>query len=135
LGDFTGDGLVGIADLAILQAHLGIPSGATRLMGDMDGDGDVDRTDAASFARQFGRSTIAGIPSPAAWPPSSPLAVVRRAAANGPRLVAARRALSARGVDRLLAEQADESELSATASQRHALRTPSHVVRRRLALQ
>jgi hypothetical protein len=64
-GDFDGDGLVGVADLGILQAHLGLSGGATSATGDMNGDGVVNRADAAAFAAQFGKSVAPG-PSPAA---------------------------------------------------------------------
>jgi hypothetical protein len=62
-GDFNQDGYVGIADLGILQSHLG-QSGATALQGDMNGDTLVNRTDAALFARVYGRSAFVDPPGP-----------------------------------------------------------------------
>ncbi|MEX2187890.1 MAG: lamin tail domain-containing protein [Pirellulales bacterium] len=113
-GDFNLDGLVGTADLAILQSHFGTASGATSLTGDMDGDGDVDRADAAAFARQFGRGSIATPPSPAA----AALAVVRRASDAPLRLLASRRGASSQRVgaavvDAALAELSHDPSLSA----------------------
>jgi hypothetical protein len=95
-GDFNGDGRVDLADLAILQIHLGAASGATPLTGDLTGDGAVTRADAAEFARLFGKST----PAPS---PPAPLAVVRRAASVAEPTARPRRPLAA-AADRALAE-------------------------------
>jgi hypothetical protein len=78
-GDFNGDGIVGLSDLAILQSNLGTASGATALTGDLTGDGAVNRADVARFASLFGSTTP--ISSPVASPSSSPAqsaAVVQR---------------------------------------------------------
>ena len=48
-GDLDGDGMVTLADPAILLAHYGIQNGATYEQGDIDGDGDVDLTDLADL--------------------------------------------------------------------------------------
>ena len=44
-GDFSGDGVVNSADLAIWVANVGILSGASAIQGDADLDGDVDQND------------------------------------------------------------------------------------------
>ena len=49
LEDLDGDGRVDLADLAILLAHYGTPSGAQRTDGDIDRDGDVDLSDLAAL--------------------------------------------------------------------------------------
>lgn len=103
LGDFNDDGLVGTADLAILQAHLGTATGATAAIGDMNGDGAVNRLDAAAFALRFGQGTqLPAGPSPVA----APSAVVRHKAvatdpASADRLVARRRAV-VRAIDQAM---------------------------------
>ncbi|MBI5863948.1 MAG: hypothetical protein HZB38_05480 [Planctomycetes bacterium] len=53
-GDLTGDGEVGIQDLAILLHNFGLVEGATPDDGDMDEDGDVDLPDLAYLLAQFG---------------------------------------------------------------------------------
>ncbi|MEX2093005.1 MAG: NosD domain-containing protein [Pirellulales bacterium] len=63
VGDFDQDGVVGQADLAILQGHMGA-SGATALDGDMNGDTLVNRTDARLFAQVYGRSALVDPPGP-----------------------------------------------------------------------
>jgi hypothetical protein len=63
VGDFNQDGVVGSADLGMLQAHLG-KTGATPLEGDMNGDTIVNRSDAALFAKVYGRSAFANPPEP-----------------------------------------------------------------------
>ncbi len=69
-GDFNNDGLVGVADLGILHAHLGTLGGATHAQGDINGDALVNRADAAAFALQFGKSSLLGV-SPAAPSPAA----------------------------------------------------------------
>ncbi len=49
-----------------MQRSLGTASGATRATGDFNGDGAVNRQDAAILARNFGRSLPALSPAPAA---------------------------------------------------------------------
>ncbi len=61
--DFSGDLAVGLLDLAILQQNLGA-TGATLAMGDLDGNGIVNRLDAVLFSWHYGRA--ASPPSPAA---------------------------------------------------------------------
>ncbi|MEX2186749.1 MAG: LamG-like jellyroll fold domain-containing protein [Pirellulales bacterium] len=68
VGDITGDGRVGTADLAVLQGHMGITSGATAAMGDLNGDGAVNRADVAIFARQYGLGAAVGSPAAVAAP-------------------------------------------------------------------
>lgn len=54
LGDLTGDGGVGLDDLAILLANYGTPSGADPSDGDIDMDGDVDLTDLSILLSVYG---------------------------------------------------------------------------------
>jgi hypothetical protein len=73
-GDFNGDARVDVFDLAILQANLGLASGATHAQGDMNRDGAVGSVDAALFAANLGDTySPPTVPSPA-----SPDAVVAR---------------------------------------------------------
>jgi hypothetical protein len=67
VGDFDGNLRVSATDLAYLQGRLAA-SGATRLTGDLSGDGTVDRTDVAQFVSRYGRHTTPPPPSPAAAP-------------------------------------------------------------------
>lgn len=53
-GDLNGDGVVDIADLAILLANFGAQDGVSAAEGDLDGDGDVDVTDLAMLLANFG---------------------------------------------------------------------------------
>ncbi|MEX2187019.1 MAG: lamin tail domain-containing protein, partial [Pirellulales bacterium] len=64
-GDFNSDLRVDLIDVAILQGHIGTASGATFAQGDANGDGAVDRADAAVLVRNFGRN-VAPPPSSAA---------------------------------------------------------------------
>jgi len=52
-GDFDGDGVIGLGDLAVLLANYGVsqPSG-----GDVDGDGDVDLEDLSTLLSLYGTS-------------------------------------------------------------------------------
>jgi hypothetical protein len=52
--DFNGDGVVDLADLAILESNIGITMGATPLQGDADRDGDVDGDDFLIWQRTLG---------------------------------------------------------------------------------
>jgi len=45
---------VNLLDLATLLTNFGTPTGATRAMGDFDGDGDVDLVDLATLLTNFG---------------------------------------------------------------------------------
>lgn len=72
-GDFNGDLRVSLIDLAILQANLGLASGATAASGDMNGDGMVNRSDVAQFSRSFGKSHAATASSAAASAPAASL--------------------------------------------------------------
>jgi hypothetical protein len=66
-GDANGDSRVDLADLALVQAHLGVLVGATPGMGDFNADGAVTRADVATLAQNFGISTSANAsPSAAA---------------------------------------------------------------------
>jgi hypothetical protein len=71
-GDVNGDSRVDLVDLAALQSHLGLTTGATSAQGDLNGDGAVNRFDAAILAANFGRSLVAA-------PLSSASAIVARA--------------------------------------------------------
>lgn len=53
IGDANVDGYVTLPDWAIVVQNLGAEHGATREMGDFDGDGDVDLADVATFAGVF----------------------------------------------------------------------------------
>ncbi|MBI5864834.1 MAG: hypothetical protein HZB38_10055 [Planctomycetes bacterium] len=54
--DFDGNGVVELADLAVLLSHFGTAGGATFGDGDIDGDGDVDLSDLAALLSLFGAS-------------------------------------------------------------------------------
>lgn len=54
--DINCDGLVNLTDLATLLRSFGVPSGASRAQGDLDGDSDVDLTDLATMLIGFGSS-------------------------------------------------------------------------------
>jgi hypothetical protein len=112
LGDLTGDNLVGLADLAILQAHLGTATGALASQGDLNGDSAINRADAAILAGLFGQGSGAG--SPAA---SAAAAVVRRAAgARVDALAAQPSPLAARSASRrAAANRNDASTINAAA--------------------
>jgi hypothetical protein len=69
-GDVNLDDHVDLTDLVRVQSSLGTASGATRDQGDLNGDGAVNRADAALVARGFGR-----IYAPAAAP-GAPAAIV-----------------------------------------------------------
>jgi T5SS/PEP-CTERM-associated repeat protein len=63
--DFNGDRVVDLADLAILQANIGITVGATPLQGDADLDGDVDGHDFLLWQLQIGPVPASGFGSSA----------------------------------------------------------------------
>jgi hypothetical protein len=108
-GDANGDLRVDLADVAVVQAYMGA-TGATRAQGDLDGDGNVGRSDAALAARNFGRSIVEPAPSAAAA-----IAVADRGAGKNGRarqfaaLVASRRRIQADLADRALSEPANPS--------------------------
>jgi hypothetical protein len=54
-GDTGGDRRVDLTDLATIQAHLGLSSGATRGDGDLDDDDAVSRSDVAILAMNLGQ--------------------------------------------------------------------------------
>lgn len=54
IGDLTGDGEIGLPDLAIILTNFGTPSGATPDQGDIDGDGDIDLADLGLLLSVFG---------------------------------------------------------------------------------
>jgi hypothetical protein len=75
-GDFNGDARVDVFDLAILQANLGLASGATHAQGDMNRDGAVQSEDAALFSANLGDTySPPTVPSPSA---SADAVVARR---------------------------------------------------------
>ena len=53
VGDFTGDHIVGLDDLARLLSHFGL-TGTSYADGDMNGDGRVDISDLAAFLAAYG---------------------------------------------------------------------------------
>ena len=53
-GDFNGDGVIDLSDLAQLLGHYGMTSGAQYQDGDFDGDGDVDLSDLAALLSVYG---------------------------------------------------------------------------------
>ena len=55
-GDFSSDGHVGLADLAILQRNLGTTVSATRNDGDLTGDGAIGRSDIVKLLSLWGGS-------------------------------------------------------------------------------
>jgi hypothetical protein len=124
-GDVNGDLQVDLVDLAILQSHFGITSGAARNQGDLNGDGAVNRLDAAVLARNYGRTA-----SPS---PSAPAAVVAEAsragrepvrAAAADRDVARRSRAEPRVVDNALSgDLVDTLSVSATARRTAAQRS------------
>jgi hypothetical protein len=65
-GDIDGNLRIDLMDLAIMQSHFGLTTGASRSQGDLNGDGAVNRADAAILAGNFGRSVVATPLSPAA---------------------------------------------------------------------
>lgn len=62
-GDVNGDLRVDLADVARLQANLGVTSGAMFADGDFNGDGAVNRSDLAVLARHFGRNEAPALPA------------------------------------------------------------------------
>jgi hypothetical protein len=65
-GDVNGDSRVDLLDLSVIQARIGMTSGALWTDGDLTGDGAVTRADVAVLARNFGKVAVANPPSPAA---------------------------------------------------------------------
>jgi hypothetical protein len=96
-GDFNGDLRVSLADLAILQANLGLAIGVTAANGDMNGDGMVNRSDVAQFSRSFGKNLAATASSVAANAPAASL--TRSASTNTTHAVATSRRSRPRAVD------------------------------------
>jgi hypothetical protein len=109
-GDINLDAKVDLNDLAILQAHLGIASGALWTDGDLTGDGAVNRADAAILASHFGAGAAMAL-SPAA--PAAILATVQRAPTRAAASPSAPPALAARR-DRPTAISTDTSASAAT---------------------
>lgn len=65
-GDLDGDLRVGLGDLIVIQANLGMAVGASFANGDLNGDGAVDRADVAMLAANYGRSAAVGSPAASA---------------------------------------------------------------------
>ena len=103
-GDVNGDSLVDLSDLAALQLHIGMASGATRSDGDLDGDQDVDRDDVGILLGSYAYASVAPAPSSTAG--------INPAARNVPAARSSRRgaALVARGVDRVLESRSPATE-------------------------
>jgi hypothetical protein len=118
-GDLNGDGIAGLADLAILQRHFGKTSGATLAQGDLTGDGMVNRADVARFVRYFGLGGTLGSPSPvaasqaAANQASAIVAVANSRGRERSPSDSVRRTLVAARVDAELVQSADASTLRA----------------------
>lgn len=115
-GDVNGDHRVDLVDLAILQANLGLPSGATQALGDFDGDGAVTRGDAVILARHFGSTIPANAPA-AAVVASARETPALRAAARRRTLVRSSSAFVVQAVDAALHDR-DSQPLSATRGSR-----------------
>jgi hypothetical protein len=62
-GHVDGNGSVDLLDLTVVQRSLGVASGATQALGDLNGDGAVNRADVALLAMSFGRQASAESPS------------------------------------------------------------------------
>jgi hypothetical protein len=92
-GDADRDGRVTLADLARLQNHLGMTSGAIWEHGDVNGDGQVNAADAALFASVLGRSFRDW---PTAPPSPAAAAVVVAAEARNEQAAVANAAAAAR---------------------------------------
>ncbi|MCH8951112.1 MAG: hypothetical protein IID49_03155 [Proteobacteria bacterium] len=60
IGDLDGDEFAGLTDLATLLANLGTIGGATPSQGDLNGDGNVDRVDAALLIEMLGSTVATG---------------------------------------------------------------------------
>ncbi|MEM9186260.1 MAG: hypothetical protein AAGB00_07160 [Planctomycetota bacterium] len=54
LGDVNADGVVNLQDVEVWEMFNGIESGAVAMLGDADGDGDVDPTDLFTITQQLG---------------------------------------------------------------------------------
>ncbi|MEX0586847.1 MAG: lamin tail domain-containing protein, partial [Pirellulales bacterium] len=94
-GDINEDNRVDLVDLALLQAHYGVASGAARADGDFNRDGAVGRADLAILARNFGRSLSPLLPAPSPQAPAQ--------TPHSPALLRASRLRSA-AVDRVIAQ-------------------------------
>jgi|GEM_PF-5637424 len=70
-GDFTGDGNVNAADLAIWQQGFGQRSGAALASGDADLDGDVDGSDLLRWQRDYRATVEASVAARAVPEPAS----------------------------------------------------------------
>lgn len=126
-GDVNLDDRVDLFDLAAVQSHLGTASSATRAIGDLNGDGAVNRADAALVARGFGRIYPTPAPAPAAAPAAAvvtrvaQVAVALEGEAETPSLVARRRRITlvASATDAAIASSAiDPGDTSATHAER-----------------
>ena len=74
-GDVTLDGVVDLEDMVWVQGNLGTRAGAGWQDGDLDGDGDVDRSDAALLAGAYGKAVASAPSAPSA---SAPASLIRR---------------------------------------------------------
>jgi hypothetical protein len=125
-GDVDGNDRVNLLDLIVVQQNIGISAGATRAIGDLNGDGAVNRADVALLAMNFGRQYPPSAPSPAAAAVASAERDAQALRVAGIR-VSTRRAgnvtLRALDVDRALdAEPSQISDGTAALSGRRALR-------------
>ena len=89
MGDATGDGVVGIADLVVLADHYGLAPAATWEQGDFTGDGIVGIADLSALADHYGNREPAGLAAPAgdsvqAAAPRESTPILRKTIAQGP---------------------------------------------------
>lgn len=110
VGDTDGDQFVARDDAARLLGRFGVPTGADRTSGDMNGDGRVDNIDLAVVQQNLGRRGIVVFDAggPAASPTAPSPVVVRARRANSPRVRSIAR-LAAHAVDDLLNAASDRS--------------------------
>ncbi|MEX2185715.1 MAG: lamin tail domain-containing protein [Pirellulales bacterium] len=125
-GDANLDDRVDLADVVLVQTHIGLNVGATRGDGDLNGDGAVDRHDAAIVARGFGRNYPAAAPIASAVVAqvvgrgSETNAPIDSPPASAMRLASARRRPAARTIDRAVDEVLGDSSLAANRVRRVA---------------
>jgi autotransporter-associated beta strand protein len=68
-GDTNNDGVADAADYIAVKTNIGMPSGATKLQGDLDGDFDVDWDDLQQLMANFGTRSV--VPAPPAPEPAT----------------------------------------------------------------
>ena len=83
--DFNGDGIVNELDLLIWENNYPIASGASKMMGDADGDGDVDAADFIKIQTDFGVIPVPPISASVAVPEPATVLLALLAVAGCPR--------------------------------------------------